>query len=211
MLEREVAVVAEKTSNTLLISASPRYFRTLAEMIDELDRPPAQVLIQAVLAEVLLNDTMDLGLDWGYTSRIGNSNMTIGDNFKIEASIGADPVGFNVAVTGGDLSFFLRALQRQGRLEVLSRPQILAADNQEAKINVGERVPLITSSRTTDQNDTINTIQYEPVGVSLDILPRIGSDRTIRLDVKPEISSVGTRTTQISRTRRGCVSQQPFC
>ncbi len=198
LLEREVAVVAEKTSNTLLISASPRYFRTLAEMIDELDRPPAQVVIQAVLAEVLLTDVTDLGLDWGYNAKIGSSNVHFGDNFKIEASIGADPVGFNVSVAGGDLSFFLRALQRQGRLEVLSRPQILAADNQQAKIDVGERVPLITSSRTTDQNDTINTIEYQPVGVSLQVLPRIGSDRTIRLEVKPEISSVGTRTTQIS-------------
>ena len=204
LLEREVAVVAEPNSNTLLISASPRYFDTLATMIDELDRMPPQVLIQALLAEVLLDDETDLGIDWNYTVRRNDSDVTWGDNFGVEASVtgGTPPIGFNVAITGGDLRFFLRALQAQNRLEVLSRPQILAADNQNARIQIGQRVPLITSSRVTDQGDTINTVTYEDVGVSLDVLPRIGSDGQIQLEVKPELSSVSGSSTPLSEFAR---------
>jgi general secretion pathway protein D len=93
-------------------------------------------------------------------------------------------------------------LQQTGRLEVLSRPQVLAVDNTPASINVGERVPLITSSRVTDQGDTINTITYENIGLTLDVLPRIGSDGTIQMEVQPTISSVGTQSTPISEFAR---------
>lgn len=173
-------------------------------MIDELDRMPPQVLIQALLAEVLLDDETDLGIDWNYTTRRRDTNANFGDNFGVEATVtaGTPPIGFNVAITGGDLRFFLRALQAQNRLEVLSRPQILAADNQSARIQIGQRVPLITSSRVTDQGDTINTVTYEDVGVILDVLPRIGSDGQIQMEVKPQLSSVSGSFTPLSEFAR---------
>lgn len=191
ILEREAVVVAETESNTLLISASPRYFSTLEKMIDELDQPPPQVLIQTLLAEVRLDDTTDLGLDWAYTTTSGNNTVEAGQNFRTAVNF-AQLGGFNVSVTGSDLTFFLQALKVQNRLNVLSMPQILANDNQEGRIEVGQRVPFITSSRTTDQGDTINTIDYTPIGINLSVLPRIGSDGTIQLLVSPEISSLST-------------------
>ena len=69
LLEREVAVVAEETSNVLLLSASPRYFDTVEALIKELDQPPPQVLIQVLLAEVMLDETNELGIDWNVTSK----------------------------------------------------------------------------------------------------------------------------------------------
>ena len=199
MLEREVAVVAEPEANVLLISASPRYFRTIFDMIRQLDQPPAQVLIQALLAEILLDDQTQFGAEWAYTAKSGGTKTTVGPNFNVEAGIGTDATGLAVSVTGGDLTFFLRALKSQGRLELLSRPQILAADNQPAKINVGQSVPLITASRTTDQGDTINTITYEDIGVSLDVLPRIGAGDTVRMEIKPEISSLGNTFFEVAK------------
>ena len=108
--------------------------------------------------------------------------------------------GFSVAVTGGDFQYFLRALQSQGRLEVLSRPQILASDNQQATINIGQRVPFVTSSQinTSGTGGVFNTIQYQPVGIILTVTPRINADGFVRLVVAPEVSSISSSSVQIS-------------
>ncbi|MFW6065282.1 MAG: secretin N-terminal domain-containing protein [Planctomycetota bacterium] len=197
LLEREVAIVAEEQTNTLLLSASPRYFETIEGMIKELDKAPPQVLIQVLLAEVTLDDSSDLGIDWNYSDNVDGTDVSGGTDFSVEAGI-AKFGGLNLSVTGGDINFFLRALQSQGRMEVLSRPQVLAADNQEARINIGQRVPFITNSRVTEEGTTLNTIQYEPVGINLDVIPRINDDGFVKLQVAPEISSIATSTVQIS-------------
>jgi type II secretion system protein D len=197
LLEREVAVVSESTSGSLLLSASPRYFETLMKMVAELDKAPPQVLIQVLLAEVSLDDTTDLGMDWMFRDRYGKTEVKGGTDFGVEGSINTFG-GLNLAISGSDLSFYLRALQNEGRLEILSRPQILAADNQEANINVGQRVPLITASRVNEDGVITNTIQYEQLGITLTVTPRINPDGFIRLDVNPVISSLSTSSVEIT-------------
>jgi type II secretion system protein D len=204
LLEQEVAVVAVQSdaeeavsNNTLLLSASPRYFKTLIEMVKELDQPPPQVLIQVLLAEVTLDNTTDLGVDWNYTNVKDGKTYGVGQNLGVQAAINQFG-GFSVTVTGGDLSFFLRALQSEGRMEVLSRPQILASDNQPADINVGQRVPFVTNSRISDSGSVFNTIQYEDVGIILRVVPRINPDGFVRLEVNPEISSLSSSSVTIS-------------
>jgi len=199
LLEQDVAIVAEATTNTLLISASPRYFDTIFGMIRELDAPPPQVLIEVLLAEVSLNDTIDLGLDWNLLGDFDNAtkNYTVDSSFGAQALLGT--TGFSVSVTGTDFGFFLRALQSQGRLEVLSRPSILTSDNKLGSITVGQRVPFITDSRVTDTGATINTIQYQDVAILLEVTPRINPDGTVRMDVHPEISSLSKSTVEIQQ------------
>jgi len=199
ILEREVVIVSEPTSNTLLLSASPRYYDVIAQMIEELDQPPPQVLIQVLLAEVSIDDTNEFGVDWRVTDTWRSHEVTGGTAplFAASAGLQLNP-GFQVSVTGGDVNFLLRAIESQGRLELLSRPQILATDNQQATINIGQRVPFITNSRVTDEGTTINTIQYEQVGIILDVLPRINPDGFVNLEVRPEISSIDDSTVPIS-------------
>ncbi|MFP4104932.1 MAG: secretin N-terminal domain-containing protein [Phycisphaerae bacterium] len=197
LLEREVAVVAEPVGNTLLISASPRYFQTIERMMLQLDKAPPQVLIRVLLAEIALDDTTDLGLDWNYTTTSGDKTVETGTNFGVNATASSNG-GFSMSVTGGDLNLFLHALQSQGRLEVLSRPQILAIDNKESRINIGQRVPFIRESRVTDQGTTLNTIQYEPIGINLTVTPRINDDGFVKMDVAPEISSLSESNVQVS-------------
>jgi type II secretion system protein D len=187
ILDREVAIVAEPMTNTLLLSASPRYFDVIAQMIAELDQPPAQVLVQVLLAEVAIDDSTDFGMDWNFKRKFGDSTVSTGTNFAVAANL---TPGFSVSVTGGDLSFFLRALQAQSRLEVLSRPQIMASDNQKATINIGQRVPFITNSRVTENGTTLNTVQYQQIGIILNVIPRINPDGFVKLTVAPEISSL---------------------
>ena len=77
--EQDVAVVSEKVTNTLLVSASPRYFETVSKIIEELDQPPPQVLIQVLLVEITLDDTLDFGMDWNFTGihDTGRSVLTV--------------------------------------------------------------------------------------------------------------------------------------
>ncbi len=194
LLAREVAVVAEATSNTLLISGSPRFFKTVTAMIREMDQPPPQVLVQVLLVEVTLDDTIDFGVQWSHLGKPGTDERT---RSQTQFGITAGATGFTFSLTGGDLDLLLRALQTQGRTELLSRPQILASDNQEAQINIGQRVPFITASRTTDTG-TINTIQYEPIGIILNVTPHINPDGFIKMEINPEISSLSTSSVQIS-------------
>ncbi len=199
ILEREVAIVAEPTSNTLLLSASPRYYDVVAQMIQELDQPPPQVLIQVLLAEVTIDETNEFGIEWQAMETWRGHDLTGGTApaFAASAGLTLNP-GFQVSVTGGDVNFMLRALQSQGRLEVLSRPQILASDNQQATINIGQRVPFITNSRITEEGTTINTIEYQDVGIILDVTPRINPDGFVKLEVHPEISALDDSTVPIS-------------
>ncbi len=191
-LEREIAVVAEPVSNTLLISASPRYFDEIHNLIEELDQPQPQVLIQVLIAEVSLDNALDLGLEWTYNSVPFAAGIEISEAKWIAS-------GFSSAVTGGDYNFLFRALEERGRLEVLSRPQIVTADNKPAVINVGQQIPLITDSRVTERGDTINSFRYENVGVNLRVTPRIAPDGFVKLEVGTTNSTVSSSTVQVNQ------------
>ncbi|MCL2700846.1 MAG: hypothetical protein FWE88_04035 [Phycisphaerae bacterium] len=193
LLEREVIVVAERATNTLLVSASPPYFDRIAEIIRELDKAPPQVLIQVLLAEVTLDNSMDLGMEWTHTTTANGHAVRTGTDFGLSAQAN----GFSLSVTGDNLNLFLRALQSQGRVEVLSRPQIHATDNMNAEINVGQEVPFIRDTRVDVNGGIYNTIQYETVGVILNLTPRINHEGQVKLDVAPEVSSLSTSSVQV--------------
>lgn len=201
LLDREVSVVAEEISNTLLISANARFFENIRTIITELDKPNPQVLIQVLLTEVSVDAVRDLGVEWNYTKNIGGGiNLGSQANNALAAMM-ANPAigGYSALVTGNNFNFLLRALENDGRLEVLSRPQILTADNQPAMVNIGQRIPLITDSQTTPQGGQINQFTYENVGVNLSVTPRITGDGFVRIDVATTNSSISSTQVQINQ------------
>jgi len=203
LLAREVSVVAEGTTNTLLISGSPRFFSTVTSMIKELDQPQPQVLIQAILAEVTLDDKTQLGVEWSYLAN--PSGRTVGGG----TSFGLQSEGFGFTVSSGDFQLLLRALQSQGRLEVLSVPRIVTTDNQPGQVNVGQEVAIVSSSRVTESG-VFNTIQYRDVGIILQVTPRISPDGFVKLEVRPEISSISESTVKISEDLNATVFNRRF-
>jgi general secretion pathway protein D len=130
-------------------------------------------------------------LEWTYKGIPFAAGIDISEAAWIET-------GFSSAVTGGDYSFLFRALEDKGRLEVLSRPQIVTADNKPASINIGQTIPLITDSRVTERGDTINTFKYQNVGVNLRVTPRISPDGFVQLEVGTTNSTVSSSTVQIN-------------
>jgi len=99
-----------------------------------------------------------------------------------------------------DVTAALHVLQEVGKLDVLSRPYILTSDNQAANITVGQEVPFIRNTRTTETGQTINTIEYEDIGIILDVLPHINPEGLVIMDVAPEISTLTGTTVPISET-----------
>ncbi len=194
-LAGKVYVVAEETTNSLLVRTAPRYFDRVRTILDELDRPIRQVLIKVLIAEITHDASLDLGVEWSVLNiNIEGGTATVGTDFGVQA-LGS---GLVARYTSLDFQAALRALATVGKLDILSRPYLLASENQQANIMVGEEVPFITNSRVTDTGQIINTIEYRNLGIILSVTPYIGPDGMVILDVEQEISSITGQTVIVS-------------
>ena len=198
LLEREITIQGDKQSNTVLVSASPRYMERVKEMIKKLDVDPPQVLIQVMLAEVTLDSKDEWGVDLFVTGTINGTAVTgqygLGSTFV--PGLGVP----NLAIASSDFNLLIRAMKSQGRLQVLSNPSIMAANNAPARIQVGETIRLPVSTSVTDTGTTFSALEKEDLGVILKVTPSINPDGFVRMTVTPEISNLSARTTQISET-----------
>jgi general secretion pathway protein D len=156
-----------------------------------------QVLIKVLIAEVTHDKSVDLGMELsGFNLRTSGNGFKVGSDFSVAAQTG----GFAFKLDEQNVTAALRAIASTSTLDVLSRPYILTADNQQASIMVGQEVPFITNTRTTDTGQTINTIEYDDIGIILNVTPHINPQGLVTLDVYPEISTLTGETVPISET-----------
>ena len=195
--EQEVAVMAEQSSNTLLLSANRRYFDEIRNIIAELDAAQPQVLIQVLLAEVTLDSATDLGMEWTHSGTVDGNKYGAGTDFGVPSQV-QNFGGFSSTVTGNDFTFVLRALKEQGRLEVLSRPQIVTGDNKPATINIGQRVPLLDQSRLDTLNNLTTSYRYEDVGVNLTVTPKISANGFVKMEIGTTNSAISSASSTIT-------------
>jgi type II secretion system protein D len=196
LLEREITIQGDTQSNTVLVSASPRYMDRVKEMIRKLDVDPPQVLIQVMLAEVTLDSRDQWGVNMQAMFDIGSATVTGGYGLARGFVNGLGVP--SLAITSDDFSLLIRALQSQGRLQVLSNPSIMAANNSPARIQVGETIQVPTSSSISSAGNVFSTVASEDIGVILEVTPSINPDGFVRMTINPEISNLSNRTTQIS-------------
>lgn len=194
-LAGEVYAVADEDTNSLLIMTNPKNFDRVKQVLDELDRAVPQVLIKVLIAEVTHDNSRDLGAEFSVLNmRDSGFGQEGGTNFGVAGAVG----GLKTRIVEDNYEIFLRALEKTGKLDVLSRPYILASDNQLATITVGQEVPFITNTRLTETGQTINTIQYQDIGIILDVIPHINPDGLVIMDVAPEISALTGTTVPVS-------------
>lgn len=222
--EGDVRITADPSTNSLLISASPPDYATLVEVIEELDQPRRQVLVEAIIFEVTLDKARDLGIELqGGTSMLdgkavgiartsfrnlnavgqavsGNVDALAGINGLLSALVSQQNI---VLADGTEIPAgiaLLSALEADSDINVLSAPTILTSDNEEAEIVVAQNVPFVTS-RATDQTNLANTfssIDRRDVGITLRITPQITEGGMVRLFVFQEVSAlVETSETQV--------------
>jgi len=196
-LAGQVFIVADEDTNSLLVTTASKNFDRVKAVIADLDQPVPQVLIKVLIAEVTHDDSLDLGVEMsGFNLRASGKGFQAGTDFGVAAAEG----GFIFTLDEENVMAAIRALAKTSQLDVLSRPYILTADNQQASIMIGQEVPFITNTRTTDTGQTINTIQYDDIGIILNVTPHINPQGVVTLDVAPEISTLTGETVPISET-----------
>lgn len=199
-LEEEVTVVGDDSSNKLVISTSPRYMESVLKIIDELDQSPPQVMIQVLLAEV----TIDAAEQWGADFSVGPLGTELYRGASTAQGVGvATALGVpNLSVSSADFSVLIRALEMQGKLEVLSNPQVLANNNKEAQIRVVDNLGLAGRTQAGISAGTvISEIERIDAGIILRVTPSISTDGYVRMEINPEISQLSGRTTQINENQ----------
>ncbi len=191
----ETYIESDSDTNSLIILTSNKNYDKIKAVIEELDKPIPQVLIKVLIAELTVTDDFDLGVELSYSDTEANGNsLTSSTNFL--PSITGD--GITTDILNDNLTAKLYALQQDGKLNVLSRPYILTSNNQQATINVGQSVPFITDSTYTETGQTVNTIEYDDIGIMLDVTPYINPEGLVIMDVAPEISTISDDTIQLT-------------
>jgi general secretion pathway protein D len=209
----EVRFIADEVTNAIIVSTYPRNWKDIEETIRKLDKMPRQVLIEVLAVEVTLSEDTRLGIEWAIRSgrfdanfghRPGTTPATSLIGPRPARSLVVPPFGGEV-LTG--LNFFtfateqfmsaLNALATDNKVNVLSSPSIMTAENKKAVINVSTSVPIVTGQQVpvaaggTTGNSITQQVEYRDAGIILTVTPRIGEQGTVALDVKQEVNEVG--------------------
>jgi len=201
MLQAEIKIVTDETTNSLIVRAIPVDYAVIKETIQKLDVVPKQVLIEVLIAEVNMTGDTEFGVEWA----LRNPNTSLGGykgESRTETTYGLGGLGTDMGTAlnkgfsyrfGSDrLQALLVAQASQNKLNILSCPQILAADNKEARIEVGEEVPIVTSEyvplTTQNVDQTSRSIEYRNTGVILTVTPRINDKGLVSMDIEQEVS-----------------------
>jgi general secretion pathway protein D len=210
-------IQADPATNALIITAPEPQYRQLRSVIDMLDQRRAQVFVESLIAEVSADKAAEFGVQW--MSGTGNSGSAVGllgTNFSVggtnvfnlaAGAAAGTPVlspGFNLALgqrRNGVLALgaLARFLQTDGDSNVLSTPNLLTLDNEEAKIVIGQNVPFVTGQYTANNSSSgavnpFQTIERKDVGLTLRVKPQISENGTVKMQIFQEVSSIDTRS-----------------
>ena len=193
ILVGRTTIVANGPTNSLVIRTAPPNFPLLRETIVALDTRPTQVLFEVTIAEIALGSGLEFGIDWGAVNRGGDVQAQFG-NPEIPDSGSSSALLRVVHLNGTGVRALLRTIATTSDVQVLSTPEIVASNNQEATILVGSKVPFISSTRLGNDISIDRAVQYQDVGTKLSILPTINDDDYVSVQLLQEVSSLTTQT-----------------
>lgn len=178
-------VSINKSNNVIIVEDTEENIKKIEKIIKEVDINPRQVLIEAKILEIRLNDDTQLGVDWSQVFKSGKASMSVeGKNFTLPSSTGTPGLFFS-AVTP-HFQMFLDALRERGDLKTLATPRLIALDNKESQIIIGGRLGYRVT--TTINQVTTESVEFLDIGTMLRITPRIGDNGNIYLRIYPKIS-----------------------
>ncbi|WP_316237227.1 type II secretion system secretin GspD [Bradyrhizobium sp. SZCCHNR1015] len=186
-------IVADEAKNAILIEAASADYKRVLQVIERLDQMPNQVLIEATIAEVTLNDELRFGVQWYMQKHSSKFTLT-------EAASGAVSSvfpGFSYALTAANIAATIDTLNQITNVNIVSSPSLAVMDNKPAVLQIGDQVPITTQSATgtlTPGAPIVNTVSYKDTGVILSIIPRINESGRVLLDIEQEVSSVAPTT-----------------
>lgn len=216
-----VDIQADEDTNALIITAPPDEMRNILAVIEQLDIRRAQVLVEAIIAELSENNSQSLGVNFAVDGSDSNRPVALtnlgGQTQQLAAQVASQgtsglAAGLQLAVGrfgdgGVDFGFLLSAIASDSDNNVLSTPTLVTMDNQEAEIVVGQNVPFVTGTQLSASNDNpFQTIERQDIGISLRVRPQINEGDNIRMDIEQEVSDVSstsvTGASDITTNRR---------
>jgi general secretion pathway protein D len=197
-----VRITPDERNNKLLIRASERNYKKILQILARIDQPPLQVLINATLAEVTLNDNLQYGVQFFLQKNHGKAGAI---GFSTSDALAIAPVtpGLNLIAgsVGNDPRVIIDALAKETAVRVVSSPSVVVLHNQQATLEVGDQVPIITreaQSVINPDSPTVNEIDFKNTGVILNVTPRINSNGLVTMEIQQEVSAVENPTGQSS-------------
>ena len=182
-----VRIIPDEGNNALLILATRSDYRIVAQALERLDLIPLQVLIEATIAEVLLNDELKYGVEWFFSS--GDSSVTF--SALKDGAVGALFPGFSYFLDSSDVKVAINALSGITDVKVISSPQLMVLDNRTARLQVGDQVPIASQSAVgvlDPASPIVNSIQYFDTGVILSVTPRVNPGGLVVMEIEQEVS-----------------------
>jgi general secretion pathway protein D len=205
VVSKDVQIVADKATNSLVITSNKEDYLVLEDVIKKLDIPRRMVYIEALIMEVSMNKNFELGVRWNAFEDSGShdgstiTSFGASDPVNLSSAVGK---GFSLGVIGaainiGDtvfpsLSAVIRAYQNDSDVHILSTPQVMTTDNEEAEIVVGENRPFLTRQDRSGSDVDYSNYEFKDVGITLNITPQINRERFVRLKIFQEVSKVKT-------------------
>ena len=207
----KVRISADKATNSLIITADQEDYMVLEEVIKKLDIPRSMVFIEALIMEVDMDKSLDIGVDWqafGETS-ISGKETAIGGQFNSSQGLidpgalaqGGLTVGLITepttiaGLTLSNIAAIINAVKTDDEFRILSTPQVLTTDNEEARITVGENRPYQTRSTTDPSGGTFESFEYRDVGKILKITPHVTEGRLVRMQISLEVTNIDLAST----------------
>ena len=189
-------ITADARTNSIILLADDAEYRNVLDIVRELDAPPPQVLIEATIAEVTLNDRIRYGVQWFFD----DGDLTGGFGSGSDASAASSFPGFSLRYFNADIRAVLNALSAVTDVQLISTPRLLVLSNESATLNVGDQVPVITQSAVGLNEDSrvVNSVDYRDTGVVLSVTPRVSESGRMFIQIEQEVSEVaGTTSSDI--------------
>lgn len=188
-----VKVVADEAHNALVIQATPKEYQRIQRILERLDVLPTQVMLEAVIAEISLNDELKFGLKWWAKRK--HEKFTLSD--AASGAVASNFPGFSYFLAVRNVQVVLDTLSSVTKVNVVSAPSLMVMDNRKATLQVGDQVPIITQtaqSVTNPDAPAVNTVTMKDTGVILTVTPRVNDSGRVVLDVEQEVSNVARTT-----------------
>jgi general secretion pathway protein D len=208
---KDLSIVADEQTNSLVITAQPDIMQELERIIAKLDIRRAQVLVEAIIVEVQDGNAFNLGVQWANTngggtqftgtglstSTVANAALEYKNDGTFSSTTTSALGSFNGLAAGfysGDWAGLVTALSSNTKSNILATPSIVTLDNKEASFNVGQEVPVVSGNQSSTTGSVYSTVERKTIGTKLKVTPQINEGDSVLMDIEQEVSSVASST-----------------
>lgn len=198
-------IIPDETTNSIVILGTPEDYAVMLSTLQQIDIVPRQVMIEAVVAEVKLTDNLRFGLQWLIQNDVKlqvdpfTNDINLDGELAFDSRITGPTLTYTALDLAGNVKLLIQALADDNKANIISSPHLLVSDNREARIQVGDQIPIATSTTTTPisggvnaTNTTTSTIQYKDTGTILKVKPQVNDSGLVALEISQEVSKGNT-------------------